>query len=110
MRPCRPLKPEVGPETSHHLAEYLWCSYAIVLLRLMSDGLLVFRIRRSLAGSALRPGIWVAEKQVRQPKAGYLRRRRSIKFTEATISDDFSKLRSFPGRRLQSSAESSFSP
>ena len=70
-------KPEPEPEagrddrdrdvmTLHQVAEYLDCSYATVLLRVMRDGLLVFRLGGAGNGWRVRRSAlekWIAERQ-----------------------------------------------
>ena len=74
------MKPEVGADypdpavmTLRPVAEYLDCSYAAVLLLVMRDGLLVFR----LCGDGWRVRVrrsnlekWIAERQLRPAGSG----------------------------------------
>jgi hypothetical protein len=74
------MKPEVGADypdpavmTLRPVAEYLDCSYAAVLLLVMRDGLLVFRLGGAGDGWRVRRSDlekWVAEKQVRPAGSG----------------------------------------
>jgi excisionase family DNA binding protein len=80
--------PDRAVMTLHQVAEYLDCSYATVLLRVMRYGLLAFRLGGAGDGWRVRRSDlekWVTEKQVRPagsgPRAGYLRRGPSQRYS-----------------------------
>jgi excisionase family DNA binding protein len=59
--------------TLHQVAEYLDCSYATVLLLVMRNGLLIFRIGGAGDGGRARRSDlekWIVEKQVRPLSRG----------------------------------------
>jgi len=65
--------PDRAVMTLHQVAEYLDCSYATVLLRVMRYGLLAFRLGGAGDGWRVRRSDlekWVTEKQVRPAGSG----------------------------------------